>query len=55
MPVKPKIKTLTNSSVDIFNAIRNNAATVLIKLILALVYLNFFIFFVGESDTRRRK
>ena len=26
MPVKPKIKTLTNSSVDIFNAIRNNAS-----------------------------
>lgn len=27
MPVKPKIKTLTNSSVDILNAIRNSATT----------------------------
>lgn len=27
MATKPKIKTLTNSSVDILNAIRNNAST----------------------------
>lgn len=27
MPIKPKIKTLTNSSVDILNAIRNEAST----------------------------
>ena len=26
MPVKPKIVTLTNASVDILNAIRNNAS-----------------------------
>ena len=27
MATKPKIKTLTNSSVDILNAIKNNAST----------------------------
>ena len=26
MPTKPRIKTLTNSSVDILNAIRNSAS-----------------------------
>lgn len=25
MPTKPKIKTLTNSSIDVLNAIRNSA------------------------------
>lgn len=27
MPIKPKVKTLTNSSVDVLNAIRNSAST----------------------------
>ena len=26
MPTKPKIKTLTNSSIDVLNAIRNSAS-----------------------------